>query len=313
MEGGGKCHETDQGCCSSLFRAAGQLTCHGRQMCRTGWCSGGRRGQPFLPGKHTTRLPSLTIGWPKRGFSTADGRPTSVSPRAGSEVMKGSTKNRATSGKAEKARPRSPLPLYTGHCAHPWPQATLNRSHQPSNHPSPIVCAGERAPRPWPVVIISCSDGVLGHVSDSPNNLPAVHPFLGQFGRRHSKGAAANQHRLAGRESFFTSHWRAIIKQCENALEPADLEQVRVVTSWDLVQAEVQGSASGSGETSTSVAKSLPYEITRLRPALGHLHQFARIFESQLCLPADFFWGIMALLIKARLRGTWASNLASEG
>lgn len=76
------------------------------------------------------------------------------------------------------------------------------------------------------------------------------------------------------------------------------MEQVRVVTSWDLVQAEVLD----SGEASTSVAKSLPYEIALLKPTLGHLCQFAKIFESQLGLPADFFWGIIALLIKARLR-----------
>ncbi|KAK1826926.1 NB-ARC [Podospora conica] len=75
---------------------------------------------------------------------------------------------------------------------------------------------------------------------------------------------------------FFASHWGATIKQCENSLEPDDLKQVRVVTSWDLVQAEVLD----SGETGTSVAKSLPYDITRLKPALGHLRQFTQIFHS---------------------------------
>jgi hypothetical protein len=70
------------------------------------------------------------------------------------------------------------------------------------------------------------------------------------------------------------------------------LEQARVVTSWDLVQAEVLD----SGEAS------IPYEIALLKPAVEHLRQFAKIFESQLGLPAEFVWGIIALLIKARLR-----------
>ena len=70
-----------------------------------------------------------------------------------------------------------------------------------------------------------------------------------------------------------------------------------MITSWDSVQKDVLESA-GTGSS-----KLIPYEIALVKPTLGHLHQFTQIFESQLAsgLQADFFWGIIGVLLKVSL------------
>ncbi|KAJ4313469.1 hypothetical protein N0V84_009394 [Fusarium piperis] len=82
-------------------------------------------------------------------------------------------------------------------------------------------------------------------------------------------------------DRFFTNHWNATVEQCEKSLEPDDLEQKEVLE-----------------ESGTSFGRSMPYEIALIEPTFGHLRQFANIFESQLGLSADFFWGIIGLLLK---------------
>ncbi|GFF21642.1 hypothetical protein ATEIFO6365_0015021400 [Aspergillus terreus] len=44
----------------------------------------------------------------------------------------------------------------------------------------------------------------------------------------------------------------------------------------------------------------IPYEIASIKPTLGQLYEFTRIFETQLApgLQADFFWGITGVLLK---------------
>lgn len=81
------------------------------------------------------------------------------------------------------------------------------------------------------------------------------------------------------------------------SLEPDDLEQVRLVTSWHSLQKDVLQSA-GTGSS-----KLIPYEIASIKPTLGHLDQFTRIFESHLApgLQADFLWGILGVLLKVSL------------
>ncbi|KAF2811394.1 uncharacterized protein BDZ99DRAFT_507903 [Mytilinidion resinicola] len=95
-------------------------------------------------------------------------------------------------------------------------------------------------------------------------------------------------------ELFFNSHWKTTIEQCENSLEPDDLEQVRLITSWDSVQKDVLDSAG------TDSSKVIPYEIALIKPTLGHFHQFTQVFESQLApgIQADYFWGIIGVLLK---------------
>ncbi|KAL3437123.1 hypothetical protein BDV09DRAFT_163834 [Aspergillus tetrazonus] len=95
-------------------------------------------------------------------------------------------------------------------------------------------------------------------------------------------------------ESHFRTQWAATVALCEKSLEPYDLEQVRLMTSWTLVQKEVLGSAG------TERSRSIPYHIARIRPTLGHLHRFTHIFESSLVpgLEAGFFWGVTGLMLK---------------
>lgn len=93
-------------------------------------------------------------------------------------------------------------------------------------------------------------------------------------------------------DRFFTSRWDATVKRCEKLLGPDDLEQVRRITSWDLVQKEVLE------EAGTSFGRPVPYEIALMEPTLGHLRQFVDVFESQLGVSAGFFWGIIGLLLK---------------
>ncbi|OJJ42592.1 hypothetical protein ASPZODRAFT_125317 [Penicilliopsis zonata CBS 506.65] len=92
-------------------------------------------------------------------------------------------------------------------------------------------------------------------------------------------------------ELFFHRQWKATIEQCEKSLEPDDLVQVQSITSWDSIQKHVWG-----GES----ARTGPHEIALIRPTLGHLHRFTRIFETQLApgLQADYFWGIIGVLLE---------------
>ncbi|UKZ68844.1 uncharacterized protein TrAtP1_009864 [Trichoderma atroviride] len=97
-------------------------------------------------------------------------------------------------------------------------------------------------------------------------------------------------------ERYFLRNWAEVIKQCENSLEPADLEQVRLITSWDVLQKALfdpVGTGAGKHE-------GIPYKISLLEPTLGHYHRFTYIFESQLApgLQANFFWGIIGILIQ---------------
>jgi hypothetical protein len=77
-------------------------------------------------------------------------------------------------------------------------------------------------------------------------------------------------------------------------LEPEDLEQVQLIASWDAMQKHVlEPAGTDSGEV-------IPYEIALIKPTLGHLYEFTRIFETQLApgLQANFFWGITGVLLK---------------
>lgn len=84
-----------------------------------------------------------------------------------------------------------------------------------------------------------------------------------------------------------------IIRECEKILEPDDLEQVRLITSWDVLQKEI-----------FDPVKPTPYEISLIKPTLGHFYQFTYIFESQLApgLQASFFWGIVGVLLQVGAR-----------
>lgn len=77
-------------------------------------------------------------------------------------------------------------------------------------------------------------------------------------------------------------------------MEPDDLKQVRLITSWDSVQKDVLESAG------TDPSQMLPYEISLIKPTLGHFHQLTQIFDSQLApgIQADFFWGILGVLLQ---------------
>ncbi len=106
-------------------------------------------------------------------------------------------------------------------------------------------------------------------------------------------GLSQNWH-ISDRKRYFFSNWAEIIKQCEKSLEPDDIEQVRLITSWDVLQKEVFDPV-GSGSR-----KTIPYEISLIKPTLGHFHHFTHIFESQLApdLQANFFWGIVGVLLQ---------------
>ncbi|KAM3507748.1 hypothetical protein MY11210_007028 [Beauveria gryllotalpidicola] len=88
-------------------------------------------------------------------------------------------------------------------------------------------------------------------------------------------------------ERFFVNRWNTTVLQCEKGLEPDDLEQVRQVTSWDALQCD-------------ALSNTPPYEISIIEPTLGHLRRFATLFDTELALDlnADFFWGILNLLLK---------------
>ena len=89
------------------------------------------------------------------------------------------------------------------------------------------------------------------------------------------------------RGRFFINNWDATVTQCEKKLEPDDLKQVRQITSWDALQSDV-------------LSDTMPYEIAIIGPTLGHLRQFTNIFDTELApgLEADFFWGILNLLLR---------------
>ncbi len=78
-------------------------------------------------------------------------------------------------------------------------------------------------------------------------------------------------------------------------MEPDDLEQVRLITSWDVLQKEVFDPV-GTGTT----RKPIPSEISLIKPTLGHFRHCTLIFESQLApgLQANFFWGIVGVLLQ---------------
>ncbi|KAL7952428.1 hypothetical protein V8C34DRAFT_323297 [Trichoderma compactum] len=95
-------------------------------------------------------------------------------------------------------------------------------------------------------------------------------------------------------ERYFLRNWAEVIKQCENSLEPADVEQVRLITSWDMLQKEL------FDPVGTGTSKGIPSKISLLEPTLGHYHRFNHIFESQLApgLEANFFWGIIGIVLQ---------------
>ncbi|UKZ73821.1 hypothetical protein TrVFT333_001474 [Trichoderma virens FT-333] len=99
-------------------------------------------------------------------------------------------------------------------------------------------------------------------------------------------------------ERYFLSNWAQVIEQCEKSLEPDDLEQVRLITSWHILQKEL------FDPVDTETSKRTPYEISLLEPTLGHFHRFTHIFESQLAagLHADSFWGIVGILLQLTAR-----------
>jgi len=72
-------------------------------------------------------------------------------------------------------------------------------------------------------------------------------------------------------DRFFSHRWHATIQQCEKSLERDDLEQVRLITSWDLVQREVLEWPDTSLD-----GRSIPYEIALIEPILGHVRQYIR-------------------------------------
>ncbi|KAM0511972.1 hypothetical protein ACHAPE_009328 [Trichoderma viride] len=96
-------------------------------------------------------------------------------------------------------------------------------------------------------------------------------------------------------ERYFLRNWAQVTQQCENSLKPADIERVRLVTSWDVLQKELF-------DPGTEISKKIriPCEISLLEPTLGHYHHFTHIFELQLApsLQANFFWGIIGLLLQ---------------
>ena len=50
--------------------------------------------------------------------------------------------------------------------------------------------------------------------------------------------------------------------------------------------------------------KPVPYEISLIKPTLGHFHPFTHNFESQLApgLQANFFWGTFGVLLQINAR-----------
>ncbi|EHK22215.1 uncharacterized protein TRIVIDRAFT_191059 [Trichoderma virens Gv29-8] len=99
-------------------------------------------------------------------------------------------------------------------------------------------------------------------------------------------------------ERYFLSNWAQVIEQCEKSLEPDDIDQVRLITSWNVLQKEL------FDPVDTETSKRTPYEISVLEPTLGHFHRFTHIFESQLApgLHAHFFWGIVGILLQLTAR-----------
>ncbi|KAL6695359.1 pfs domain-containing protein [Trichoderma pleuroticola] len=95
-------------------------------------------------------------------------------------------------------------------------------------------------------------------------------------------------------DRYFLRTWAEVIKQCENSLEPADIEQVRLITSWDMLQKEL------FDPEGTGTSKGIQYKISLLEPTLGHYHRFTQLFESQLPpgLQANFLWGIIGVLLQ---------------
>ncbi|KAH6715960.1 hypothetical protein BKA61DRAFT_654853, partial [Leptodontidium sp. MPI-SDFR-AT-0119] len=62
------------------------------------------------------------------------------------------------------------------------------------------------------------------------------------------------------------------------------------------------------GPGGTGSRKPIPYEISLIKPTLGHFHQCTHIFESQLApvLQANFFWGIVGVLLQLTARDSQA-------
>ncbi|TEY42388.1 hypothetical protein BOTCAL_0391g00040 [Botryotinia calthae] len=60
--------------------------------------------------------------------------------------------------------------------------------------------------------------------------------------------------------------------------------------------------------TATAAEQTISYKIGAIKPTLGHFYQFSRIFETRLApgLQADFFWGILGLLLKLTTQDTQA-------
>ncbi len=92
------------------------------------------------------------------------------------------------------------------------------------------------------------------------------------------------------REAFFSEHWAATIKRCENSKswEPDDLEQIRNLRSWVDAQKYV---------FSEDGKESVPSQIALIRQAMGHLSAFTTFFETKLGprLDPSFIWGAAGL------------------
>ncbi|KAM0470188.1 hypothetical protein ACHAPX_010074 [Trichoderma viride] len=108
-------------------------------------------------------------------------------------------------------------------------------------------------------------------------------------------GRVSRSQHVFDRERYFLRNWAQVTKECENSLKPADIERVRLITSWDVLQKELF-------DLGTEISKGIriPCEISLLEPTIGHYHRFTHIFESQLApgLQANFFWGIVGLLLQ---------------
>lgn len=94
---------------------------------------------------------------------------------------------------------------------------------------------------------------------------------------------------FAARERILTIRWGETIERCEKLLEPNDLEHVKRITLWDLVQNEILEAASAIS------GRSKPYKI---EPALGNVCKLATIVESRFGVSPKFFRGIIGLLVK---------------
>ncbi|PNP48425.1 hypothetical protein TGAMA5MH_00463 [Trichoderma gamsii] len=96
-------------------------------------------------------------------------------------------------------------------------------------------------------------------------------------------------------ERYFLQNWAQVTQECESSLKPADIERVRLITSWDVLQKELF-----DPDTETSKGIRIPCKISLLEPTLGRYHRFTDIFESQLApgLQANFFWGIIGILLQ---------------